>query len=195
MGGRGFPYCCFITAEGEVVYEARPTTELEFKTGLANAQLLVKLRAKAKEKPDDAALKASITILDALGHGQRQNGPSLEEVDAAAKVEGVDERVLGQYRTWKKNQVVSQAMRKAREDGGVAVYEMWKKGEGPDAGSPVELGFHYYAVLGAVKAGQKADAETILAALEKIIAAADLGDQMGNTLEKLRGEIATLKGE
>ena len=77
-----------MDASGQVVWEVRPTSKDVFEEAVADAGRLLSLRSVLAKKQDDMALAASVALLDAMGRGQRA-GPSVDEVDAFAKVKGI----------------------------------------------------------------------------------------------------------
>ena len=192
-GGRGFPFVTIMNASGEVVWEVRPTSKEVVETALGDAGHLVKLRKKSKANADNQALAANVALLDALGRSQRK-APSVDELDKAAAVAGVDAKILERYNKWRKGQALQQAMQKFREDGGIAVYDIFKKGEAPEDGDPSAIGFYYYATKGAIKAG---DAEAAMKTVDKFVAEASKNPRFAERAKKdadgMREEIKAIE--
>lgn len=172
MGGRGFPYCVLMNAEGEVLWEQRPTSEDAFKAGLADAKLLAELKAKAAKSPDDQALAASIKLFDALGRSQRPM-PEMDELKTLAATEGIDAGVAKRFGVWFKEKGEETALMAAMRarDGGKKALEMFKSGTKPDVSNRLATSFYRMALLGAIQDGDKDVATQALEAVEKTIEA------------------------
>jgi hypothetical protein len=195
MGGRGFPYCTFINAEGEVVWEQRPSAADAFNAGLASAQKLVALKAELKNKPDDKVLAANVALLDLSGRGQRPK-PSMDEIAVHAKVPGVDPELVAKFEGMRKGETIGAAMQKYREDKGAAVYKLYQSKMLPDAGSPSLIGYYRYAAEGALEAGQAADA---LKLIDLFVESGKGNPRMAERIQKdaesLRARAEEMKGK
>ena len=157
-GGRGFPFCAIMDASGEVLWEANPQSKKSMTEAMENAKLLQSLWKQQMKNPEDAGLKASVTIMIQLGWQQRGQ-PKRAVLEAAAKVEGIDAKVLAVFNKWRINDDFQQAFR--AEDGGTIVYKMFKAGKTPEKGTGTSLIFGYYGAKGAIKAKDVAAATTL----------------------------------
>lgn len=170
MGGRGFPYCAFLDAEGKVLWEARPTDAETFKKGLASATKLAAMNAEAKKNPSRPELAANALFFSLEGYGQRTK-PGLDELDRAAATKGLDPKYLESYRAARPGMVFDDAFSKATDekngDGGKTLYQLWKKGEGVDKNDRRYVAQCYYGTRGAIASGAKADAKKLLGELEE----------------------------
>lgn len=184
-----------MNADGEVVWEGRPQSAEAFDGAVADATKLVDLMEKAKAAPDDKVLAASVKLMDAIGRSQRE-APELAELDEAAKVEGIDAKVLERYKAWRTEKELDQAFRKARQDGGVTIYEMWKNGAKVDKDSMYYLAFLYYATQGAITSEAKDDANKLVDLFEKAAVADErVGERAKKDIERMRADIAKIGAE
>jgi hypothetical protein len=161
MGGRGFPYCTFINADGVVIWEARPASADAFKDGLANAKKLAAMQAELVKNPNDKVLAANIALLDVSGRGQRPK-PSMDELAEHASVKGADPELVAKFEAMKHDETIKQAMGKYRDDKGKATYLLYKSGVKPAEGASTLIGYYRYAAEGAVESGQADDARKLI---------------------------------
>lgn len=191
-GGRGFPYCTIMDASGEVVWEVRPTSKEALDEAFANATQLVSWREKLAKTPDDAAISANVALLDALGRQQRE-APSVADLDKHAQAKGVDPNLRKRFDAWRGEKIIQQAMNAAREDGGKAVYELYKAGTTLAAGNRMELSFLMAAARGAIAAKDKETATKAVDALEKVTGQNErVQARMKEEAAKMRAQIAEL---
>lgn len=173
-GGRGFPYCAILDENGEVLWEARPTSKEVVLEALANASRLNELKGRLAENPDDAGLAASVKLFASFGMGQRE-APPLDELKSLAETEGLDAKVL---ELWKAELVdrefeaYLESLQKeagSRKDAGIAAYKAWVGGKRPPKGSKSMAGVQYtfMALNGAIDEKNRAHSEQLLADLEK----------------------------
>lgn len=145
-GGRGFPFVTLMTADGDVIWEFRPTDKDAFDHAHKWASKLPAAKAKAAAKPDDKILEANAILLDSIGRSQRKQVKTDDELVALSKLDGIDAEILKAF----KPKVLEMAMGKARQDGGKAAFELFKAGERPSADQ--ELPFYYHCARAAMAA-------------------------------------------
>jgi hypothetical protein len=188
MGGRGFPYCTIMNADGEVIWEVRPTDEETWHTALDKAKKLQAMKASLEKHPDDAALAANIALLDASGRSQRPM-PDISELEKLAETKGVDPVLKAEFDKLKVSARIRQAMGSAQSDGGAAVYALWKEGAGPADNDGQAIGFYRYAVDGAISAKHAADAKQLL---DKFV---ELGSKLERYRERVKADAEKLQAE
>lgn len=190
-GGRGFPYCTIMNADGEVIWEVRPTSREVLQEGLANATALQALKDKLAAKPDDAGLAASVEIMTALGCQQRETKP-VEELEKLAATEGLDAAVKARFDEWiagkKFEDLLNGLMEKAtsQEDLGESFLKLYKDGVRPPAGSQAAMMYWYYCTAGAVAAQDK---EAATACVEELGKLAEGDERLGQMVEDLKKQI------
>ncbi|MFT7617846.1 MAG: hypothetical protein ACI97A_001485, partial [Planctomycetota bacterium] len=145
-GGRGFPYVTLMNAKGDVLWEFWPEDKAAFDTAHNWASKLTAFMTKAAATPEDKALAASASLLDACGRQQRPQSKSFADLEACAKVEGVNAEIMAMY----KPKRIEMAMAAAQQDGGKAILDMFKAGERPTGSSAI--GFYYYGSRAAITA-------------------------------------------
>lgn len=179
-GGRGFPYCAFMDASGEVLYEARPDSADSVKTALEMATLLVSMRAKAAADPKDATSAAAAKIIAALGCSQRQPATSPEELDKLIGTKGLDPKIVQAYSGWAfeaKLQKVFQTAR-SKEDVESGCYKLFKDAKGKVGEGRMAFAVAIYAAGGAVTAGDASVAKAAIVIARKELPGLPEGQQM-----------------
>lgn len=194
-GGWGFPYCAVMTADGDVFWEARPANEDLWKKSLRGARRLLELKAALKEKPDDKVLKANYALLNALGCSQRKPG-SFDELEAHSKVEGVDPKLLAEFKPWFVNKKFDDAFSKAfrggpRNELGARMLALYNEGVRPPQGHRGAGGFFYYAADGAIDAKDLETARNAFAEFEKAVSA---NPRFKGALDRLKKKLAKAEG-
>lgn len=190
-GGRGFPYCTIMNADGDVIWEVRPTSREVLQEGLANAKALQALKERLKAKPDDAGLAASVEIMTALGCQQRETKP-MAELEELAKVEGLDADVKARFDEWiegkKFEELLNGIMEKAtsQEDVGASFLKLYQDGVRPPAGSQTAMMYWYYCTSGAVAAQDKEAATACVTELGKL---AEGDERLGQMVADLKKQI------
>ena len=194
-GGRGFPYSVIMNADGEVIWEVRPTSHEVLVEGLASARQLQALKQRLAKTPDDKGLAASVELLAALGHSQRAMRP-VAELEKFRAVEGIDADVLERFDPWFEGKKFDEKFNKAiepfgrnREAYGPAILQLFKDGVRPPASSRSGASFWRYAFAGAEAAGDKDSATAIVEAFGK--SAADDSRTQG-LLTTLRKKLAAM---
>ena len=194
-GGRGFPYCTIMNADGEVIWEVRPTSREVLQEGLANAKQLQTLKDRLAETPDDAGLAASVELMTALGSQQRQTKP-MPELEELAKVEGIDEAVKTRFTTWlegkKFEERLQGVMQKAKsaEEVGESFLALYKEGVRPPGDSQASLMYWYYCSLGAVNAQDKEAALACIGELEEL---AEGDERLGEMVADLKKQVEDIE--
>ena len=193
-GGRGFPYCALMNADGEVVWEERPSEREAWDEALSQAQRLHELRISAEADPDNAALAANVALLDAMGRDQRPK-PELEELDRAAETEGVAEDIVAMYRPWRTTEEFMRSIYAQSEDNGASAFALFLAGKKP-TGESDGLVFSFYraALEGAIAAE---DAPRAFELLELWIGAAtdpDFAEWTAQQVQKYRARIEEIGG-
>lgn len=196
MGGRGFPYCTIINADGEVIWEVRPTSEEVVMKGFADAKMLQGLIEKSKAAPDDKGLKASVALMSALGKGQREVG-DFAKLDEYAKTEGIDAKVKARFDEWSvgkrfETEFMAAARGSASRDEAYGkVYKMYTGGKRAPKGHNYEFAFLMYAGLGAAGAKDLEAANSILTSVKKM---AEGNPRMQRGVDDLTKAIDEAKG-
>jgi hypothetical protein len=168
-GGRGFPYCAFMDAAGNVLYEAPPNSADSVKTALEMATLLVSMRAKAAADPKDATSVAAAKIIAALGCSQRKPETSPEELDKLIGTKGLDPKIVEAYSGWAfeaKLQKVFQTA-KSKEDVESGCYKLFKGAKGKVGEGRMAFAVSIYAAGGAVTAGDASVGRAALVIVRK----------------------------
>lgn len=90
-GLRGFPTTLLIDHDGSVLWGKetywRPSDQNALDNGLKAVERLFKLRKKVAERPDDAALRGNLTLLDGIF---KPKTADLKAMEAASKLDGID---------------------------------------------------------------------------------------------------------
>jgi len=175
MGGRGYPYCVIMNPEGKVIWEVRPTDAKTWAEGVKNAHRVAALQEAATKNPDDKVVKANLALLSALGCQQRSPGP-LAELEAQAKVAGIDRKILGEFNSWLPNKKFDAAFMKAvrgvsRDEVGPRLLALYKKGPRPPKGNRYAGNLYYYAANAAIDANDLETARKAVAEFETAVAA------------------------
>ena len=187
-GGRGFPYCTIMNAEGDVIWEVRPTSREVLHKGLEDAKVLDALMQRAAKAPDDKGLAASVALLSEMGKGQRQ----LREMDELQKLfetKGLDPEVKERFEPWFAAKRFDQRIRaldadaKTPEAFHAAVLALYEEGVRPPEGARYVIPFWLSATEGAIQAGKQEVATACLGEL----------DEMAKSNARLRRDVDRLK--
>ncbi len=191
MGGRGFPYVTLVSADGEVVWEIHLSDKAGFGEALGHARLLMELKSKAAAAPKDEGIAASFKVLDQLGRTQRKALLNEKEMAKLVSNGGVDARVVAYYKRLEiekeAEKRIMAAFAKIRNDGGVAVLELFKKNE--PIQEHMQVPFYFWAAKGAVKTKDAANAQRAFDLFIK------LGSKEEGFIKQAKSEISTLKEE
>lgn len=187
-GGRGFPYCTIMDASGDVVWEARPSSQAAFDGAVKHAKQLVSLKAELAKSPDDAGLKASVALLDGMGREQRQ-GPTPAALSEHVKVKGVDASVVAQFKSWRIGAEIMGALR--GRDGSTKIYKMYKAGTKIPASFAYPQFYYMYAARGAIA---KKDRKVAMEAISTLSTWAEKkkDKRMIKTVSQLKKQAAAL---
>jgi hypothetical protein len=195
-GGRGFPYCAFMDATGNVLYEARPDSAESVKNALNMATLLVSMRAKAAADPKDAASAAAASILAAMGCKQRAPSSSPEELDKLIKTKGLDPIITEAYGVWALEFKVQQVFQnaKSKDDVEEGCYKLFKEAKGEVGTGRMAFAVSIYAAGGAATAGDAAVGKAAIAIARKGLADFPEAQQMqiAAELKKIEDRLAAL---
>ncbi len=195
MGGRGFPYCTILNADGEVVWEARPTDEASFTEALGHAKTLADFKAALAKDPENKALQANVAIMDFMGRKQREKSRTIEELDELAKVEGVDAKVVAALDGIRKDEILMGALQAFRRDKGEKLLELIKKGTVPEEGHEMETSFWAMAADAAINAKDKALATQAIDKFVKSAKGKPFEARAKEHADQLREKVAGLGGD
>ncbi len=162
-GGRGFPYCTIMNADGEVIWEVRPESADVFSKAVANANKLAGFQAKVAKNPEDKVAAASAALLDAIGRQQRQE-PDLDDLVEHTKVEGVDKEILAAFEAWREEKAMMKALRRPSSS-----YEFFKNTPPKNAEGLIGAYFYLQVAMGAVDEEDAKTAKDVFARAQKII--------------------------
>lgn len=190
-GGRGFPYCAIMNADGEVIWEVRPTSREVLRTGLADARMLQDLKDRLAEKPEDAALAASVEVFAAMGCQQRET-KSVEALEKLAATEGLDAKVAERFGSWmaakRFDDKIAELGRNtdSQEEYQKKILALYEEGTRPPEGANRAISFWIYTVYGAIAEGKKEIAVECLAKLDEM---AKSEERLKKTIEDLRKKL------
>ncbi|MGE3166464.1 MAG: hypothetical protein AB7O52_16310 [Planctomycetota bacterium] len=88
-GGRGFPYCVFMDAEGKVLKEVRPTNEKAFLGGMSPFRLLAQAQAAAAKSNSEVA-RIDLALIEAVNNPKKD---AFEALGRQAETAGVNPEI------------------------------------------------------------------------------------------------------
>jgi len=101
IGGKGFPYMVFMSADGKVLCRVRPRSEWHVRGSMDVAKWTIALRARLRKDAGDEKAKRSLALLKALEKVYAEeisNEAELEAFDRLAARPGIDRGIAERYR-------------------------------------------------------------------------------------------------